>query len=90
VLDPGAYPCPYSGTVPPIFQKSNEKASQLTSAQLEAINLLAQQAGFTDAHIQTMTYVQAVAFRFATSASTLFHAVPNLRNPMLWRLIGGE
>jgi hypothetical protein len=67
-----------------------EKAAQFSADQLQAINAIAQQAGFSDAHVQAMTFLQAAAFRFATQPTSPLHAVPNLRNPMLWRLITGE
>ncbi|MDQ3004855.1 MAG: RHS repeat-associated core domain-containing protein [Chloroflexota bacterium] len=59
----------------------------LTDSQMAGLNSLAQEAGFTDIHLQIMTTQQAAAFRFATSSTTPLHAVPNLRNPMIWRRI---
>ncbi len=62
----------------------------LTTGQVQSLNSIAQEAGYSDAHVQIMSIAQAAAFRFATQPTTLLHAVPNLRNPMLWRLIDGE
>ena len=59
----------------------------VTDAQMTALNTLAQEAGFTDIHLQIMTTQQAAAFKFATSATTSLHIVPNQRNPMIWRLV---
>jgi hypothetical protein len=67
-----------------------EKAAQFTVDQLQAINTLAQQAGFENAHVQAMSYLQAAAMRFATQPTTPLHAAVNTRNPMLWRLISVE
>ena len=67
--------------------KATAFKGQVTDAQMTALNTLAQEAGFTDIHLQIMTTQQAAAFKFATSATTSLHIVPNQRNPMIWRLV---
>lgn len=66
-----------------------EQVTQLTENQIQTLNQIAVQAGYTDAHVQFMNYMQAAAFRFATQHDPL-QVIENLRNPMLWRLLGME
>ena len=67
-----------------------EQAAQFSDEQIQAVNKLAEQAGFTDAHVHVGDYLEAAAWRFATQPTSDLSAFINIRDTMLWRLIDGQ